>query len=387
MHCETAGRTDAHRLNPPRFCNAFNESGACLRHFTPRGLCEWDAAKGLCVTSTTCSRRISSPTGTSYFFFKFHKVGSSTVGGTLRLALISATGNVFASCLRVAKLRNKTEVERARYHLCSLCAKHDNSLPLLPFFRTPAVLAATPERRLHALFSRPDAAAVLDDRCPQRASMHNVLRTGTIFRRPVDRIISKYYFLRTYCEDKMRRLGRQSCVALDLDLVPWLYSGLHGDDGHVSTAARTVVGEADWQATHEILAYLGDFNSTETSLRRAQRTIDAIDVVGITERMEETMVLFSERWQLPLEAVRQSYVSLLVNPSKRPVNQSQRAAIEAHPAVRMETRLYEYALRKFEREVQTVEGLTAKVASIRKAAYACTLQGGCSVVHMPDDDE
>lgn len=56
-------------------------------------------------------------------------------------------------------------------------------------------------------------------------------------------------------------------------------------------ARTSVVGEADWQATHEVLAYLGDFNYTDASVRRAQRTIDAIDVVGITERMEETMVL------------------------------------------------------------------------------------------------
>ena len=240
MGCSTSGRVDAHRLNPPRFCNAFNESRQCALHFTPRGACEWDGDRGECITSTACATRISKPTGSSYIFFKFHKVGSSTVGGTLRLALILATGNVFTTCLRVRTLRNKTDVERARYRLCSLCSKHDNSLPLLPFFRAPAILTASPAHRLHALFAQPDAAAMLDDRCPQRASMGNVLRTGTVFRRPVDRIISKYFFLRTYCAEKMRRLGRQSCVALDLDIVPWLYSGLWGSGcARRLTAVRT----------------------------------------------------------------------------------------------------------------------------------------------------
>lgn len=98
-------------------------------------------------------------------------------------------------------------------------------------------------------------------------------------------------------------------------------------------------------------------------------------------------MLFSERWQLPLSAVRQSYVSLLVNPSKRPVNQSARAAIEAHPAVRAETRLYEYALAKFERSIATVDYREAKVASIRQAAYACTLKGGCSSGVLAAEDE
>ena len=115
--------------------------------------------------------------GTSHdavIFFKFHKVGSSTVGGTVRLALIASTGNVFASCLRVSKLRNKTATERARYTHCSLCAKHDNSLVLLPFFRAPSVLAAPPSTRLAALFaSAPHAAKTLDEFCPMRASMAN----------------------------------------------------------------------------------------------------------------------------------------------------------------------------------------------------------------------
>ena len=119
--CSTEGRIDAHRLSPPRYCNAFADAADCERHFTPRGLCKWGGTA--CSSATQCAHRISSPTGSSYIFFKFHKVGSSTVGGTVRMALLSATGNVFSSCLRVSKLRNKTEVERARYAHCSLCAR------------------------------------------------------------------------------------------------------------------------------------------------------------------------------------------------------------------------------------------------------------------------
>ena len=187
--CSVEGRIDAHRLSPPRFCNAFNESSACSHHFTPRGLCEWSGSR--CITSTACTRRASAASGTSYVFFKFHKVGSSTVGGTLRLALIAATSNPFASCLRHSTLREKTDVERARYTYCSLCAKHDNSLPLLPLFRQPSVLDAPPEKRLSALFAGVHAAKVLDEHCPMRESIGNVLRTGTVIRRPVDRVISK----------------------------------------------------------------------------------------------------------------------------------------------------------------------------------------------------
>ena len=75
VECSTSGRIDAHRLSPPRFCNAFNNSRACMRHFTPRGLCEWEGSA--CVTSTKCRQRASAPTGTSFVFFKFHKVNSA----------------------------------------------------------------------------------------------------------------------------------------------------------------------------------------------------------------------------------------------------------------------------------------------------------------------
>lgn len=228
--CGTHSRIDAHRLSPPRFCNAFNnDSALCERHFTPRGLCEWSV--GGCITSSACRVRATAPTGRSYLFFKFHKVGSSTVGGTMRLAIISSSGNTFASCLRHSKLRDKTDVERARYKYCTLCAKHDNSLVLLPLFRAPSVLSAHPRTRLAALFAAtPHAGKTLDEFCPMRASMANELRTGTIIRRPVDRVISKYYFLRTYCAEKAARTGKSGCAALQLDLLPWLYAGMDGTD-------------------------------------------------------------------------------------------------------------------------------------------------------------
>ena len=378
--CSTAGRIDAHRLSPPRYCNAFNAS-TCEQHFTPRGLCEFRDTSG-CVTSSACMQRASTATGRSYLFFKFHKVGSSTVGGTVRLAIISSTGNTFASCLRHSKQKQKSEVERARYRFCSLCAKHDNSLVLLLYFRQQSVLASPPEKRLAALFDySPSAAKTLDEYCPMRASMGNMLRTGMVIRRPVDRIISKYYFLRTYCAEKAERLGKDGCAALQLDLVPWLFAGAHGTD------LSGLVRGSDWKVSYEVLGYLGDGNYTETSLRAAKHTLDAIDVVGITERMDESMVLFSERWQLPLEHVTQSYVSLLVNPSKRPVNASTRAALAAHPGVRRETALYEYALRRFERDIAAVPERERKVAQVKAAALACSLNESCTQGGVPASDE
>ena len=67
--------------------------------------------------------------------------------------------------------------------------------------------------------------------------------------------------------------------------------------------------------SHEVLGYTGahapSWEASEAALQAAKRTLDAMTVVGITERMDETMVLFSEEWQLPLAAIQSAYTSLL----------------------------------------------------------------------------
>jgi hypothetical protein len=102
-------------------------------------------------------------------------------------------------------------------------------------------------QRLAALFaSTPSAAKTLDEYCPMRASIANVLRTGTVIRRPVDRVISKYFFLRTYCQEKAARVGKSGCAALQLDLVPWLYAGADGTD------LSGLVRGSDWKVSYEV---------------------------------------------------------------------------------------------------------------------------------------
>ena len=67
--------------------------------------------------------------------------------------------------------------------------------------------------------------------------------------------------------------------------------------------------------SHEVLGYTGahspNWEASEATLHEAKRTLDAMTVVGITERMDETMVLFSEEWRLPLAAIQSAYTSLL----------------------------------------------------------------------------
>lgn len=53
------------------------------------------------------------------------------------------------------------------------------------------------------------------------------------------------------------------------------------------------------------------------------------------------------------------------------------SAIAAHPGVRRETQLYEYALRRFERDMSTVPDRAAKVGAIKAAAFACSINASC----------
>jgi len=220
-NCDHAGRIEGHTLTPPQqYCKNFNGS-VCDRRWVPKGNCLWDATEGTCKTDPRCVHVATQAAGASYVFFKFHKVGSSTVASTLRLAIIGVTGDPYTGCLHKADITRKSPLEASRYKFCSLCANHDNSLPLLPAFRQPAVLAAPPELRLRTIFASPLAASV-DGTCPQRASLSNKLLTGTVFRHPVDRVISKYYFMQTYCGDDARKEGLKGCAADVLDIVGWL---------------------------------------------------------------------------------------------------------------------------------------------------------------------
>ena len=91
--------------------------------------------------------------------------------------------------------------------------------------------------------------------------------------------------------------------------------------------------------------------------------------------MDATMVLFSERWGLPLKTMVEAYTSLLQNPSKSPVDEATRRRIVEHPGVKMETRLYEYAKRRFEADLRGVKRLEPKLAALRAGSLTCSVGG------------
>ena len=363
---------DPTRLPPQQYCqrcSSFNESD-CARYWVPVGNCIW--LRDTCQPDPQCVHLATAPTGTSYIFFKFHKVGSSTVAATLDMTLVGTSGDPYTACPDHAYLTLKDPLKASRYRYCSLCATHNNTLPLLAAFKPAAVLASPATTQLAAIFATTPGAAVMDSTCPFRPSMRNRLYTGTVIRNPVDRVISKYFFLRTYCAQEARKLGLRGCSAFELDIVRWLFADPE------ALKERKLLHMSPWQISHEVLGYLSSGGATSaSSLKEAERALDAMTVVGITERMDETMVLFSEGWRLPLPAVRSAYTSLLQNPNKLPINESTRAAILAHPGVALETRLYRHAYRRFERDVVRVPQMASKLAFLRSGgSVTCRLRTG-----------
>ena len=184
-------------------------------------------------------------------------------------------------------------------------------------------------------------------------------------------MISKYYFIRTYCEEDAAKVGMR-CAAKEMDIVTWLFA----DEQELER--RKLWHREAAMVSHEVLALMsGDHSSapSEASLATAQKVVETLDVVGITEQMDATMVLFSERWGLPLKTMVEAYTSLLQNPSKSPVDEATRRRIAEHPGVKMETRLYEYAKRRFEADLRGVKRLEPKLAALRAGSLTCSVGG------------
>ena len=84
---------------------------------------------------------------------------------------------------------------------------------------------------------------------------------------------------------------------------------------------------------------------TDHALAAAKRTVDAIDVVGVTEHMSATLTLAERVLGLPAGSASPT-AHLRVNPKKPIVPAAVRREIISHWAVRLETHLYAYAMKR-----------------------------------------
>ena len=310
------GRAAAHSGPTPHYrCEALSTSAVCERAYVPRGPCQWNAEEGCARVSRCRAQALQAPTGVSYIFFKFHKVGGSTVSSTLRTALALVTGTPTASCLEHGDVVNQTATAIARYKFCQMCSHHDQTLPLVGLFAHKKVLSASRESRLatmyeHAREGGADVAARgFDFFCNMQLSKGNRLLTGTMVRLPVNRAISKYFYLRTYCAERAAKKGvgdrplalpppphpphpcalppeprpthaetrtrantrahwparalsplaspppraQKLCGAAELDIMSWISAEYSKEESD----RLGLDHKASWKISHEVLAYLG----------------------------------------------------------------------------------------------------------------------------------
>lgn len=273
-------------------------------------------------------------------FFKLHKVGGTTFASSLSHAL-RAAGHLVA--------------ESAAQALATACVDHQGGrdsgkvLAVLATFRRSEILKAAPHSR--ACMLNRHELAVNHGACRLAVSLPTYM--AIVLRHPVERIISKYHFQRHTCPgwQTRKKLGDGAeCAAGVLPLLAWLnVSATWVAKGGPTGARRPfwLQGTTDLEIPCEQLSRLGG-GCTPRTLAAAKRTIDAIDVVGVTDHMGATLALAESVLGLPAGSVG-PMTHLRVNSNKPRVSQAVRREIMSHRAVQLEADLYSYAMQRFVR--------------------------------------
>jgi len=298
----------------------------------------------------------------NFLFFKFHKVGGTTVTNTLRPVLMRRK-HVLPSVHDTQE--GRSVVAPGGTASASLCMDHASSLPMLSLFAKKSVLQAGRNTRVELMYQA--APKLLEQTCPLVRGLP--LFTGVVLRDPVQRILSKYHFQRaSWCARESSKFGLE-CAASALPLSVWLNVST---TAAVTTRDPTLLKQLALQNDSllrvnqevllekqcEPLARLGSATSCADplALERAKTTLSAIDVVGISEQMAATLALLERRFALPY-GVLANFTSYLVNCNRPNISLTEHKQINSHPAVRAERRLYKYALHRFALAVRH-EGLT-----------------------------
>ena len=167
----------------------------------------------------------------------------------------------------------------------------------------------------------------------------------------MERIISKYHFQRHTCPgwQSRKKLGdRAECAAAVLPLLAWLNLSATWVTKRGPMGARRPLwlpGTSKLEIPCEQLSRLGG-GCTPRTLAAAKRTIDAIDVVGVTEHMDAALALAESILGLVAGSASPT-AHLRVNSKKPSVSSAVRREILSHRAVQLEVDLYAYARRRF----------------------------------------
>ncbi len=156
----------------------------------------------------------------------------------------------------------------------------------------------------------------------------------TVFRHPVDRIASHFYFVR----EQPKHYLYEQVMAQDMSLEEYATSGLSGELSNGMT--RLLCGD------HDIDSLRGHGTCTEEHFGRALNNLQTkFSIVGIVEEMDRSFRLMSKAFNWPLRQVSQKNKTR----NRSSLDRLSHSAIQAIESQnQMDLKLYQVAKQKFE---------------------------------------
>ena len=205
----------------------------------------------------------------AYLFLKTHKVGSTTGRSCWR-----ARGD-----LGIAVCDGKTRRASAT---CGACIWHASLVPTAIALQQPRDRAAAMGAAL---------ACSMWGRVP--------MRTLVVLREPVLRAYARYHYEREdgWCRTRANQTRGFGCASDVLSFGAWLVTR------PAQLAKRRLFRRGDMHLLAETVWVL----SRATGMRGAERVLRSLTTVGVTERMDETVLAIAREWSLPLDALARHY--------------------------------------------------------------------------------
>ena len=250
-----------------------------------------------------------------YAFIKTHKVGGTTVARMLHRTL-----NETQNATRCDDNNHSVHFVRKPPPGCRACLTHAS-------FRQIANALRDPNLRTYQ--------TAVSNVCPFWTTAQP-LHTMIMIREPVDHVYSRYHYEQSegWCRRKAANMGFRGCASDHLPFLEWAFASSTKLTGH----------RLFRNPQHAIFAETVVTLGGKGGVREALRVLDKIEVVGITDRLDDTLRVLSVSWGLPMHVLKRNCVHANRGRPRNPLNASVASAIRARSYwLQQEQQLYDHA--------------------------------------------